>query len=278
MIKSQFYDEVTQFLMGRDYEGQVLYAMACYYVDGLLIDSGPFHVESELAAAFADYPVTEIINTHHHEDHIGNNAWFQKNRRIGPVLAPAAAVPLIEDPSLWSTRIMPYCQITWGVPPASLALPLADRALTDRYDFQVIPTPGHCPDHICLLEPRQGWLFAGDLYLSEKVNTLRSDEDVNLMLASLHKLLDHNFEILFCASGRVVESDAKKAVQAKIAYWEEQRQQILALYRQGLSEDDILKQLYGKESALYGPSEGDFGKIHFIRSFIHGGTSKNWAG
>jgi len=274
MIKSQAYDQVTQFLMGRDYEGQVIYTMACYYLEGLLIDSGPMHVASELAAAFADYPVYQIVNTHHHEDHIGNNIWFQQNRRTGPAMASAAAVPLIEDPFAWSDRIMPYCQITWGVPEASLAQPVGKKIVTDTFDLHVIPTPGHSPDHISLLEPNEGWLFAGDLFLSEKVTTLRSDEDVNIILQSLHRLLDYDFEMLFCSSGRVVERDAKKAIVAKIAYWEEQREQIMGLHNEGMSEDAILKQLYGKESALFGPSEGDFGKIHLIRSFIHGGPSQ----
>ncbi len=165
---------------------------------------------------------------------------------------------------------MPYCQITWGEPPASKAIPIGAEISTDHYSFQVIHTPGHCPDHISLLEPKQGWLFAGDLYLSEKVTALRSDEDVNIMLQSLKKLLDYDFEMLFCASGRVVESAAKPAVKAKIAYWEEQREQIMRLHDEGLSEDEILTQLYGRESALFAPSEGDFGKIHLIRSFIHG--------
>ena len=275
MIKSHIYGEVTQFLMGRDYEGQVIYTMACYYLDALLIDSGPVHVASELGAAFGDYSVDQIVNTHHHEDHIGNNIWFQQNRRTGPVLASAAAVPLIENPSIWSARIMPYCQLTWGVPEASLAEPLGEKVVTDNYDLLVIPTPGHSSDHISLLEPNEGWLFAGDLFLSEKVTTLRSDEDINTMLDSLRKLLDYDFEMLFCSSGRVVERDAKKAVKTKIAYWEEQREAILALHNAGTDENEILKQLYGKESALFGPSEGDFGKIHLIRSFIHGGTSKS---
>ncbi len=87
MIKSQAYGPVTQFVMGRDYEGQILYSMACYYLDGLLIDSGPFHVAGELAHAFADYPVVQLVNTHHHEDHIGNNIWFQQHMRVGPAWA-----------------------------------------------------------------------------------------------------------------------------------------------------------------------------------------------
>jgi hypothetical protein len=31
----------------------------------------------------------------------------------------------------------------------------------EAYLFEVIPTPGHCPDHVCLFEREQGWLFNG---------------------------------------------------------------------------------------------------------------------
>lgn len=274
MIKATAYGPVTQFLMGRDFEGQVIYTMACYYIDGLLIDSGPFHVAGELEHAFADYPAKQIVNTHHHEDHIGNNVWFQQNRGAGPAMAHKTAVPLIKNPSIWPKPLMPYRQLAWGEPPASNAVPVSEEIKTSHYTFRVIPTPGHSPDHICLLEPRQGWLFAGDLYLSEKVSTLRSDEDVSIMLESLKKLRDYDFATLFCSSGRVVEAAAKQAVLAKIDYWEEQKELIMGLHLKGLSDDEILTRLYKKESALFELSEGDFGKIHLIRSFICGGPSQ----
>ena len=76
--------------------------------------------------------------------------------------------------------------------------------------------------------------------------------------------------MLFCASGRVVESSARPAIEAKIAFWEEREEQIKRLHRDGLSEEEILLQMYGRESALYALSDGDFGKIHLIRSFITG--------
>ncbi len=270
MIKPKAYGPITQFTMGREYEGQLIYSMACYYVDGLLIDSGPFHVASELAAVFADYPVKLIVNTHHHEDHIGNNVWFQRHQGVGPALAHELAVPLIEDPGRWASRIMPYCQVAWGEPPASKASIIGNEVESNNYRFAVINTPGHCPDHISLLEADQGWLFAGDLFLAEKVTTLRSDEDIKIMLQSLKKLLQYDFSMLFCASGRVVESSARPAIEAKIAFWEEREEQINRLHREGCSEEEILLQMYGRESALYALSEGDFGKIHLIRSFIKG--------
>lgn len=35
----------------------------------------------------------------------------------------------------------------------------------------------YCPDHVCLFEPEQGWLFSGDLFIHERVRYLRNDED-----------------------------------------------------------------------------------------------------
>jgi glyoxylase-like metal-dependent hydrolase (beta-lactamase superfamily II) len=82
MINAQRYGDVTQFIMGRLIDGQPVYTMASYYIDGLLIDTGPVHVADEIEAAFADFPIEQIVNTHHHEDHIGNNIVFQQKRGI----------------------------------------------------------------------------------------------------------------------------------------------------------------------------------------------------
>jgi glyoxylase-like metal-dependent hydrolase (beta-lactamase superfamily II) len=49
----------------------------------------------------------------------------------------------------------------------------------------VIPTPGHSEDHICLFEPNEGWLFSGDLFISERVKYMREDENVYSLLDSL---------------------------------------------------------------------------------------------
>ena len=267
MISVREFGPVTQFIMGRLFEGKPVYTMACYYVDGLLIDTGPAHVAEEISSTFASYPVQTVVNTHHHEDHIGNNFILQQQFGIGPVLAHPLAVPRINDPSTWTSRLRSYQRFAWGVPPRSSAAVIPDRLYTRRYRFTVIHTPGHSDDHICLLEPDEGWLFSGDLFLSERVQVLRSDEDAGQILASLRRLLDYEIKVIFCSSGRIVE-DGKRALAAKIAFWENLAAEACRLKSEGWQPEEIREALLGEESVLYHPTEGDFGKIHLINSLL----------
>lgn len=62
--------------------------------------------------------------------------------------------------------------------------------------------------------------------------------------------------------------DAQEAIKRKIAYWEGLLEQVKGLYYKNYSPDEIREKLLGNETILYGPSEGDFGKINLIMSFI----------
>ncbi|MEW6107182.1 MAG: MBL fold metallo-hydrolase, partial [Bacillota bacterium] len=153
----------------------------------------------------------------------------------------------------------------WGVPPASAAAPIPDRLFTGRYQFAVIHTPGHSDDHMCLLEPNEGWLFSGDLFLSEQAQVLRSDQDAGQILTSSRRLLDYDIKVIFCSSGRIAK-DGKRALAAKIESWKNLAAEACQLNRQGRQPEEIREMLLGQESSLYGHSEGDCGKIHLINS------------
>ncbi len=270
MIKTNQIGPVTRFLMGRVINGQLIRAMACYYVDGLLIDSGPVHVIDELPQAFAGILVQTLINTHHHEDHIGNNIWFQQNQKLGPALAHRLAVPIIEKRSGQHIPLPAYRLTTWGEPPASRAENIGLEIRSENYRFTVIETPGHSPDHISLLEPQQGWLFAGDLYFGEKVCEIHMDEDPNIMLNSLMRLLRYDFDILFCSSGKVLQENPRQAIVDKIAFWEEERDKVRYLFKQGLEPEEIRNRLYGPESPRFERCNQELGKIHLVKAFIKG--------
>lgn len=267
MIETAQFGPVTRLTMGRLLGGRPVYTMACYFVDGLLVDTGPVHVAAEIPAALGPFPVLTVVNTHHHEDHIGNNALVQQHFGTGPVLAHALAVPLITDTASWSGRLLPYQHLAWGAPPPSQAAPIPDVLAVGRRRYDVIHTPGHSDDHICLLEPDEGWLFSGDLFFSERVEMMRSDEDAGRILASLRLLLERDVRTIFCASGRVVE-DGRRALAAKVEFWERLGAEACRLRALGRSPEEIRQELLGAESSLYALTGGDFGKIHLIKSLL----------
>ena len=107
----------------------------------------------------------------------------------------------------------------------------------------------------------------GDLFISEKLNTLRSDEDANDMIASLEMLSKLDFGTLFCASG-AVRMDGKTALKSKLNYWLEVRNKCLELFRQGKNTEEIVTSIFGAESRLAALSEGDMSRNNFITSLL----------
>lgn len=267
MIKKRQFGNVLQLEMGKEINGQVLYSMAAYFVDGILFDTGPYSVTDEAGKFFPSLAIEQVVNTHHHEDHIGNNYLLDKQGI--PIYAHHMAVPLIENPSLWTDRLLDYQKLVWEYPPASRCNPLEDYLPSRQHTFKVIHTPGHSVDHICLLEEEQGWLFSGDLFLAEKVKQLRSDEDIDLSIKSLQCLLQYKFDTIYCCSGRVFE-DGWYKMQAKLNWWQDIQQQVNMLNNEGLSDEDIRDQLLGKETFFAQVTEGDLSKLNLIRSFKAG--------
>jgi hydroxyacylglutathione hydrolase len=80
MLQEKRAGAVTQIMMGREIDGAVYYWTAAYLVDDLLIDTGCFYTAPELMAYLQDQEISQVVNTHHHEDHIGGNALLQKLR------------------------------------------------------------------------------------------------------------------------------------------------------------------------------------------------------
>jgi glyoxylase-like metal-dependent hydrolase (beta-lactamase superfamily II) len=64
----------------------------------------------------------------------------------------------------------------------------------------VLYTPGHSLDHLCLYEPRQGWLFSGDLFVGGRDRALRSGCDIWQIIASLKAIAALPVVCLFAGS------------------------------------------------------------------------------
>ncbi len=268
MLKMTSYGEVTRFNLARTLAGRGRYWTTAYLVDGMLIDTGCAYSAVELAQALANTRLVRIVNTHTHEDHIGANGLLQRRQAGLEILAHPLALPVLADPRR-AQPLHPYRRVLWGWPQPSRGQPVPDGALieTAHYRFQVVYTPGHSPDHLCLYEPDQGWLFTGDLFVGGQERALRAGYDIWQIIASLKRIAALPATWLFPGSARVRENPAE-ALAAKIAHLETLGERVLELDRQGKSVAEIVRALCGGPMLIEFITLGHFSRRWLVRSYL----------
>jgi glyoxylase-like metal-dependent hydrolase (beta-lactamase superfamily II) len=262
MLRATDHGPITRIRLARTFFGRPLYSVCAYLVDGVLIDNGPPATARQLVRWLRPRPPRLVLNTHYHEDHSGANAALQRKFGVR-VLAPAASLSRLAD----FYRLPFYRALVWGQPGDVKVEAMPEVVDTGRYRFHVVPTPGHAPDHVCLFEPDQGWLFSGDLYIHERVTYTRMVEDVWQHIASLRRVLALEPRLLLCAHAGVVH-DPKTAITAKIAFWEGLAERIRALAEQSVPLREIRSRLLGREGWMTWVSRGDFSKLNMIRALL----------
>ena len=269
MIRVESIDDarpVLRFTVARDFAGWSYYQTAAYWVDGLLIDTGCAHTAPQFTAALRSLDVSQVTNTHSHEDHIGANASVQEGFGC-PILAHAEALPILANPRL--QPLQPYRRIFWGWPQPSQGTVIGERVQTERFTFQVVHTPGHSPDHICLFEPERGWLFSGDAYIGGQDRALREGYDIHGIMASLKALCELPVRMIFSGSG-TVRSEGQRHLETKLQYLEELGERILSLHKQGLSPTRIRRQVFGRELPIRYVTLGHFSGQRLVDSYLAG--------
>jgi len=263
MLLQRDFGPVTQFLMANTLLGRPIYWTAAYWVDGLLIDSGAIRLRREFALALADRPVHLLVNTHCHEDHIGNNDLLA--RRGVPIQAHPIALPYLARPR--DLHIQFYRWWVWGTPSPSTGTPLGDTVATASYRFQVIPAPGHTPDHVALFEPEQGWLFCGDAFVGGRDTVLRQEQDLRAMITTAQRFAALPVTRLFPGSGTVRDNPGPEFI-AKVTYLTGLGETICRLYQQGNDVAAICRQLFGGEHLITWISQGHFSSANLIRAYL----------
>ena len=249
---------------GRSIGDYVPYQVHAFLVEDVLIDTSCAWVRDEILQALEGLTISKIINTHHHEDHTGNNQAISQKFGADIYIHPDL-LPFLENPR--ALDLLPYQLEVWNYPEPSSGLPLGDHFMAGKYRFDVIPAPGHCDGHLCFYEPRQGWLFTGDLFCGRKFKYLRADEDYHGIVASLGRLAQLPVNTIFCSLLGAVP-DGQQALQAKLSFMEQLRDQVLNLHQQGFTPEEIRLKVLGREEDMTQTTEGHYSKQNTVDSIL----------
>lgn len=198
MIRVDNYDQVLSISITKKVAKRDIAHVKLYYVDGLLLNTGPPGMGEEIADALAGRKVRMIINTHDHPTSIGNNAFLQR-AFSAPIRAHKQILERIRYPN---QNVI--SRFIWGrLQPSKVSKIQSSVQVGERY-FRVLETPGRYPGHICLFEPERKWLFSGDLLIE---SNRRTDDQIRLE-KDLKKIMDLEPNTVFCGRNGILEGGA----------------------------------------------------------------------
>jgi len=262
--------------------------------DGVAIDPGSPKMRRSLARHLrqAKPKIKKVVATHAHEEHVGNLNW----------LAEVTGAPIFVS-EMTARFLTPFKKLPWaratiiGQPP-NLKRPydlLGETIDTESGYLQVIPTPGHCDDHIALYDPKEKVLLAGDAFMGSYFATPNPDVDSRKWLLSLERLMELDIEILVEGHGHihtlrgdiphfpgvVIRQDPKVAISQKLDYLRWLREQIEAGFQEGLPVRAIEASCFpwgsrtswescATDECIRLLSLGHFSRTELVRSFVRG--------
>lgn len=264
MIETTQHEGVTQIRMSREIDGRPVYWVAAYLVDGLLVDTGCSHTAGELADFLEGKDLGLVVNTHYHEDHTGANHDIMDRFGVD-IYAHPLSIPLIAR----RMDLYPYQELVWGYPVPTTVKPVPDVVRTGHHAFQVVETPGHSADHICLFEPSTGWCFTGDLFARENPKFIRPEENVGQIVASMRKvmLLPADRLTLFTSVGKI-ERDGRRSLSRCIDHFTGLALKVQGLHRAGMAIEEIVRREFGGEHPFAGLTNGQFSAHNLVRSLL----------
>ncbi|MEV4239234.1 MBL fold metallo-hydrolase [Nocardia sp. NPDC050408] len=219
----------------------------------LLFDSGlGIAPISQVVQALTALPVL-VVSSHHHIDHRGGNADLAAQVDVIDFAAhPTAADPnsgclhTAADPAFLRTyaaamsrvvaeydrfalldaqyfftlarvgRLRPLPDLTqWAIPPTPISRALADGEIIDLGGrrFEVLHTPGHAPDTLCLFDHTTGTLLSGDTVLAAAHWLHGAGADPVRFAESTHRLSKLPITRILAAHNLICELPASAATE-----------------------------------------------------------------
>lgn len=196
-----------------------------------VIDPGPeddVHHAAILAAADGR-PVTHIISTHAHRDHVDGIAALKA--ATGALVCAykrtqADVIPLERTPQGREF-------IDLGLDP-DIVLGEGSRVEGEDWALTAIHTPGHAPDHLCFAHAATGALFSGDHVMAWNTTVVAPPEgSMADYIASLEKLLARESDTVYLPGhgGRIDEP--RRTVKAYLVHRKVREQAILKAIQDG---------------------------------------------
>ncbi|MCJ7732845.1 MBL fold metallo-hydrolase [Candidatus Bathyarchaeota archaeon] len=147
-----------------------------------------------------DMPVM-VVNTHAHNDHIAQNYLFDEiamldhpwSREAQKGLPRSEMVHLIADGMLWKELPVGFDPENYVVPGFKVTqwFKDGDRIELGNRSLEVLHTPGHTPDSVCLLDREDKLLFTGDMFYTGGIYTYLNGGDIPTFIDSYLRMLDY---------------------------------------------------------------------------------------
>lgn len=199
-----------------------------------LVDAGTGlagHVDA-VARALAGAALARVFVTHWHPDHV-------------------KGLPALKD--RWPSLAV--------VEAAGAPVPAGDGVL------EIVPTPGHAPDHLCFYDREAGDLYCGDLARRGGTIVIPASRggDLRAYLASLRRVRDLQPARLLPGHGPIVD-DPIALIDEYIAHREQREQQILKAILEGArTVPDIVRRVYPALPASLSDAAAESVRAHLVK-------------
>ncbi len=255
-------------LARRYFGGEVMPAYS-YAAGDTLVDSA-FPGASQEVLGFAHQAgIRRLLLTHHHEDHAGNAAGLAE-AGIEVLATPMTATLVAHD-----LPVPFYQHMAWGkMRPVRAATIEGEHVALGPYQARVVAAPGHAVDQVVFHVAEMGWLFAGDVFIHERIKIFRRDEDFAATLETLERVLELDFAVLFCGHRPMVEG-GREALARKLQRFRDLDGEVRSLAGEGRSTDRIVRRLgLTMRGGIGAVSFGDATPSNLVRSILQGPTPR----